>query len=150
MSQDSQLSRRQFLKMGALAGGASLLAACGGPAAPEGAALPDLTSGNSIPLEELIAAAKSEGQLTTIALPHDWANYGEIIETFKTKYGLTINELNPDAGSADELEAIRANKDSKGPQAPDVIDIGVGHTADCHDRWLARQVQGCRPGIPSR
>jgi putative spermidine/putrescine transport system substrate-binding protein len=114
--------------MGALAGGASLLAACGGPAAPEGAALPDLTSGNSIPLEELIAAAKSEGQLTTIALPHDWANYGEIIETFKTKYGLTINELNPDAGSADELEAIRANKDSKGPQAPDTIDVGVGHT----------------------
>jgi hypothetical protein len=44
-------------------------------------------------------AAKAEGQLTTIALPHDWANYGEIIETFKTKYGLTVNELNPDAGS---------------------------------------------------
>ncbi|MDL1945005.1 ABC transporter substrate-binding protein [Chloroflexi bacterium CFX2] len=63
-----------------------------------------------------------------VALPHDWANYGEIISTFKAKYGLTINELNPDAGSADELEAIRANKDSKGPQAPDVIDIGIGHT----------------------
>jgi putative spermidine/putrescine transport system substrate-binding protein len=129
MSQNARLSRRQFLKMGALAGGASVLAACGGgPAAPGGAALPDLTSGNSIPLEELIAAAKTEGQLTTIALPHDWANYGEMIETFKTKYGLKINELNPDAGSADELEAIRANKDSKGPQAPDVIDVGVGHT----------------------
>lgn len=91
--------------------------------------LPDLTSGESIPLDDLIAAAKTEGQLTTIALPHDWANYGEIISTFKAKYGLTINELNPDAGSADELEAIRANKESKGPQAPDVIDIGIGHTA---------------------
>jgi ABC-type Fe3+ transport system substrate-binding protein len=52
-----------------------------------------------------------------------------MLSTFKAKYGLTVNELNPDAGSADELEAIRANKDSKGPQAPDVIDIGVGHTA---------------------
>jgi putative spermidine/putrescine transport system substrate-binding protein len=124
------MTRRQFLKLSATAGGAAFLAACaGGQATPEAAALPDLTSGNTIPMEALTAAAKTEGQLTTIALPHDWANYGEIIETFKTKYGLKINELNPDAGSADELEAIRANKESKGPQAPDVIDIGVGHTA---------------------
>jgi len=41
---------------------------------------------------------------------------------------MAVNELNPDAGSADELEAIRANKEAGGPQAPDVIDIGVGHT----------------------
>ena len=40
---------------------------------------------------------------------------------------MQVNELNPDAGSADELEAIRANKDSKGPQAPDVVDVGVGY-----------------------
>src|SRR5690606_16843045 len=33
-------------------------------------------------------------------------------------------ELNPDAGSGDEIEAIKANKDNKGPQAPDVIDVG--------------------------
>jgi putative spermidine/putrescine transport system substrate-binding protein len=61
-------------------------------------------------------------------LPHDWANYGEMIETYKSKYGMKVNELNPDAGSSDELEAIKANKESKGPQAPDVIDVGVGHT----------------------
>ncbi len=123
-----RLSRRDFLKVGAAAGAGALLAACGPKAAAPGAALPDLTSGNSIPLDDLIAAARSEGELTTIALPHDWANYGEIIETYKSKFGLKINELNPDAGSSDELEAIRANKDSKGPQAPDVIDVGVGHT----------------------
>ena len=65
-------------------------------------------------LEELVAAAQAEGELTVIALPHDWCNYGEVIETFKSKYGLTVNELNPDAGSGDELEAIKANKDNKG------------------------------------
>jgi len=123
-----KVSRRDFLKVGATVLGTSALMAACGPEATEVAGLPDLTSGNSIPLDDLIAAAKTEGQLTTIALPHDWANYGEMLETFKTKYGLTVNELNPDAGSADELEAIRANKESKGPQAPDVIDIGVGHT----------------------
>ena len=73
----------------------------------------------------LIAAAKAEGQLTVIALPHDWCGYGAVIEGFKTKYGLKVNELNPDAGSGDEVEAIKANKDNKGPQAPDTIDVGL-------------------------
>src|ERR1044072_5432852 len=75
-------------------------------------------------MDALIAAAKEEGTLTTIALPHDWCNYGEVIDGFKSKYGLEVNELNPDAGSGDEVEAIKANKDNKGPQAPDVIDVG--------------------------
>ena len=77
------------------------------------------------PSAELIAAAKQEGQLTTIALPHDWCGYGAVIDGFKAKYGLTVNELNPDAGSGDEVEAIKANKGNTGPQAPDVIDVGL-------------------------
>ena len=77
-------------------------------------------------MDELVAAAKAEGQLTTIALPHDWCGYGDVIAGFKAKYPeITINELNPDAGSADDVEAIKANKDNKGPQAPDVIDVGL-------------------------
>ena len=75
--------------------------------------------------QELIDAAKKEGQLSVIALPHDWCNYGEIITNFKAKYGLTVNEITPDAGSGDEIEAIKANKDNPGPQAPDVIDVGI-------------------------
>ncbi|MFN3509209.1 MAG: ABC transporter substrate-binding protein [Allorhizobium sp.] len=78
------------------------------------------------PSAELIEAAKKEGMLTTIALPHDWCGYGEVIAAFKKKYPeITVNELNPDAGSADEVEAIKANKDNKGPQAPDVVDVGL-------------------------
>ncbi len=76
-------------------------------------------------LDTLIAAAKKEGSVTTIALPHDWCNYGEVISSFKAKYGLNVNELNPDAGSGDEVEAIKANKGNTGPQAPDVIDVGL-------------------------
>jgi len=78
-------------------------------------------------MDDLVAAATAEGQLTTIALPHDWCGYGALIDGFKAKYpGITVNELNPDAGSGDEIEAIKANKDNKGPQAPDVIDVGLG------------------------
>src|SRR5687768_13595918 len=78
-------------------------------------------------MDELVAAAKKEGQLTTIALPHDWCGYGAVLQGFKEKYGIEINELNPDAGSSDEIEAIKANKDNKGPQAPDVIDVGFSY-----------------------
>ncbi len=77
------------------------------------------------PPDALVAAAKKEGQLTVIALPHDWCGYGAVIAAFQKKYGIHINELNPDAGSGDEVEAIKANKGNKGPQAPDVIDVGL-------------------------
>lgn len=77
------------------------------------------------PMAELVKAAQAEGQLTTIALPHDWCNYGEAIDAFKAKYGLTVNELNPDGSSGDEIEAIKANKGNTGPQAPDVVDVGL-------------------------
>jgi putative spermidine/putrescine transport system substrate-binding protein len=111
---------------------ALLLLACApvAPAAPAAstpagdAAITEVAVDVTPEMAELIAAAQEEGMLTTIALPHDWCNYGEMIETFKAKYGLEINELDPNAGSGDELEAIRANKDNRGPQAPDVIDVG--------------------------
>ncbi|PZM13681.1 ABC transporter substrate-binding protein [Rhizobium tubonense] len=80
---------------------------------------------SAAPSDDLIAAAKKEGSLTTIALPHDWCGYGDVIAGFKAKYGLTVNELNPDAGSGDEVEAIKANKGNTGPQAPDVVDVGL-------------------------
>ena len=75
--------------------------------------------------DDLVKAAKAEGQLSVIALPHDWCGYGGMIDGFKNTYGIALNELNPDAGSGDEVEAIRANKGNKGPQAPDVIDVGL-------------------------
>ena len=85
----------------------------------------------------LEAAAKAEGQLTTIALPHDWCGYGAVIEGFKAKYpDIKVNELNPDAGSADELEAIRANKGNTGPQAPDVIDVGLSFGPQAKEEGL--------------
>ena len=81
--------------------------------------------GEAAGLDDLAAAAKTEGQLTVIALPRDWCGYGALIDSFKAKYGIAVNELNPDGGSGDEVEAIKANKDNKGPQAPDVIDVGL-------------------------
>ncbi len=88
-------------------------------------------------LADLEAAAKAEGMLTTVALPHSWCGYGDVIAGFKAKYpDIQVNELNPDAGSADEVEAVKANKDNKGPQAPDVVDVGLAYGPSMKDEGL--------------
>ena len=89
-----------------------------------------------VPDPALLAAAKAEGTVTTIALPHDWCNYGESISTFKERTGLEVNELDPNAGSGDEVEAIRANKDNPGPSAPDVIDVGLSFGPSAKEEGL--------------
>jgi putative spermidine/putrescine transport system substrate-binding protein len=75
----------------------------------------------------LIAAAKAEGGLTTIALPPSWCNYGALLAGFTAKYGIPISNLNPDGSSQQELDAITANQANKGPAAPDVIDVGLSY-----------------------
>ncbi len=134
---DRRLDRRQFLKLGVGAGVAAWLAGCSlRPTAP----LADLLSGgNSIPMDQLIAAAKQEGSLTTIALPHDWANYGKMLSAFKSKYDLRVNELDPGAGSGEELQAIRQGQTDSQFQAPDVLDIGMGFTEPAKSEGLLSQ-----------
>ena len=101
-------------------------------------------------MDQLVTAAKQEGQLTTIALPHDWCGYGELIASYKTKYGIKVNELNPDAGSGDEIEAIKANKGNKGPQAPDVIDVGLSFGPSAKKEGLPDASQGRHLGHDPR
>jgi putative spermidine/putrescine transport system substrate-binding protein len=79
--------------------------------------------GTKAGMAELIKNAKKEGKLNTIALPPDWANYGEMMSTFQKKYGIKITNDNPDGSSAQENEAIRSLKGDS--RAPDVVDVGV-------------------------
>ena len=111
------------------------------------------------PSEELIAAAKKEGMLTTIALPHDWCGYGDVIASFKAKYPeIQVNELNPDAGSADEVEAVKANRPAKLIEETHVAEVRIaallhdvghgpfGHFFDDHflsDFGLTHETLGC-------
>jgi len=73
-------------------------------------------------MDALIAAAKKEGQLNVIALPPDWANYGEIIKSFTAKYGIKVNSAQPDGSSQDEINAVKQLKGTD--RAPDVLDLG--------------------------
>jgi len=78
--------------------------------------------GRTISIKELITEAKKEGRLNTIALPPDWANYGEIMSTFQKKYGVPITNASPEASSAEENQAIVSLKGQS--RAPDVVDDG--------------------------
>ena len=104
---------------GLLASASVVFAAC---SSTGGGAKAGTSAGN---MDDLVKAAKAEGNLTTIALPHSWCNYGEMLTGFTAKYGIKINELNPDGSSAQEIDAIKANQTNPGPQAPDVIDVGL-------------------------
>ena len=73
-------------------------------------------------MDGLVKAAKAEGGLNVIALPPDWANYKEIIDTFSSKYGIKVNSAQPDANSQDEINA--ANQQKGKSTAPDVFDLG--------------------------
>ena len=67
--------------------------------------------------------SRYKGELNVIGFQKDWCNYGEILSAFSDKYDIKINELNSDAGSGDKIDAIKANMDNKGSQAPDVVDV---------------------------
>jgi putative spermidine/putrescine transport system substrate-binding protein len=74
-------------------------------------------------MKALIAAAKKEGTLNVIALPPDWANYGNIIKTFSQKYGIKVNSANPSGSSQEEVDAIKQENGTAA--APDVVDVGL-------------------------
>ena len=74
-------------------------------------------------INALVAAAKKEGTLNVIALPTNWANYGNIISGFEQKYGIKINSANPSGSSQDEVNAVKQENGTAA--APDVLDIGM-------------------------
>ncbi|MFJ4680054.1 MULTISPECIES: ABC transporter substrate-binding protein [unclassified Kitasatospora] len=73
-------------------------------------------------MDGLVAAAKKEGKLHVITLPRDWANYGKLMDDFKAKYGIEIEDENPDGSSQDEINAIKSRKGQD--RAPDTVDLG--------------------------
>ena len=73
-------------------------------------------------MDDLVKAAQKEGKLNVIALPPDWANYGEIIDAFSKKYDIEVQSDQPDGASQDEINAADQLKGTD--RAPDVFDLG--------------------------
>ena len=65
---------------------------------------------------------RSEGTLNVIALPANWANYGNIIKDFTAKYGIKVNSIAPSDSSAQEVTQIQQKNGTS--LAADVLDVG--------------------------
>ena len=61
-------------------------------------------------MNALVTAARKEGTLNVITLPANWANYGTFKKDFTAKYGIKINDANPDGSSQDEINAVNQLK----------------------------------------
>ncbi|MGH2934840.1 MAG: extracellular solute-binding protein [Gaiellaceae bacterium] len=118
------MSRSQMLKRSAAAAaGLTVLSTPGLAWASErGIRVSPPLKGHGFNMKELVANAKKEGHLNTIALPPDWANYGEMMSTFQKKYGIKISNSNPDGSSAQENQAVQSLQGD--PRAPDAVDDG--------------------------
>lgn len=140
--------RPLFAAVGLLAASALALTGCAS-AAPAPAAAPaegavDAATATSVEdfgsFEALEEAAKAEGALNVIALPRDWANYGEILDLFASKYPeITINEQSPDISSQEEITAAETNKGLD--TAPDVFDLGLTVALQSTDYFAPYMVQ---------
>jgi putative spermidine/putrescine transport system substrate-binding protein len=89
-------------------------------------------------VDAVCAAGKTEGQVNLIATPPDWANYGQMITDFKTKYGITVKSDQPDVDSAAE---IKAATDLAGTgRQPDLFDLTAAVAAASTDKLAPYEV----------
>jgi putative spermidine/putrescine transport system substrate-binding protein len=122
-----------------VAGALFLLTACGQTTSTTTSAANAKSAADVGGMDALVAAAKKEGKLNIIAVPPDWANYGEIIDGFKAKYGITIDSANPNGSSQDEVNAVKQLAGTS--RAPDVLDIGKAVTLANLDLYAPYKVQ---------
>lgn len=121
------MSRRSFLGMLGLAGIACTaglgLTGCEDSAAPAAEAV----DYNSMPLDDIIAQAKEEGQINSVGMPDTWANWVGTWDDIEEKYGIT--QADQDMSSAEEI-AMFKQEGTDGTK--DIGDVGQqwGPTAE--------------------
>ena len=91
-------------------------------------------------VDAVCAAGKTEGQVTLIATPNNWANYGQMITDFQTKYGIKVQSDKPDANSQDEIN--QATQLAGTGRQPDIFDLGSVVAAAHTDMYAPYQPAG--------
>jgi len=94
------------------------------PSASAAVAAKDATSAADMGgVDAVCAAGKAEGQVTLIATPPDWANYGQMITDFQNKYGIKVQSDQPDADSQTEINTAKQLAGTG--RQPDIFDLGT-------------------------
>ncbi len=123
----SSISRRELLRRGTLSAlGLASAASINGILDVSQASAAGVSAGRGS-LSRLIAGAKQEGQVTTVGLDPSWVNYGEIIDTFHRKYGVTLTDSAPTAVGAQIVQAV-ASLEGQDREA-DVVELSFTYTA---------------------
>jgi len=103
--------------------GVSAPASAPASAAASPVAAKDATSAAAMGgVDAVCAAGKQEGQVTLIATPNNWANYGQMITDFQTKYGIKVQSDQPDTDSQGEINAAKQLAGTG--RQPDIFDLG--------------------------
>ena len=76
----------------------------------------DLTS---LTLDEIIEGAKEEGEVASVGMPDDWANWAGSWQALSDQYG--ISHTDSDMSSAEELSTFENEKDAP---TKDIGDVG--------------------------
>ena len=76
---------------------------------------------NAATLEEITAAAKEEGEVVSVGMPDEWADWGSLWNTMSETYGLSHNDT--DMSSSEELQMFATEGENA---TKDIGDVGYG------------------------
>ena len=109
-------------------------AACGGSSepAPEEPAAEALDL-NSMTVDELIAAAQEEGDVQSVGMPDEWADWGSLWAYMNDTYGITHEDV--DMSSAEELQMFVTEGENG---TKDIGDVGYAFTSQVIDEDLTQ------------
>jgi putative spermidine/putrescine transport system substrate-binding protein len=134
---DRSINRRALLRRGAAAG----LGLAGVGALPRLLDTSDAFAAAAeavapyTPDPKLLAAAKKEGQINVITIPlKGWADYDEIMAVFQKRFGIKINDANPNGSSGQEVQAINLLRGQS--RGPDVVDLSLSWALTGHKQGI--------------
>ncbi len=88
---------------------------------------------NSKSLDEIIAAAKEEGDIESVGMPDEWANWGNAWAAIKDTYGITHTDA--DMSSAEELQMFQTEGENG---TKDIGDVGQAFGAQAVEQDLVQ------------
>lgn len=104
-----------------------LLTGCSG----SGSSTAEKVDLNSMTLEEITAKAKEEGEVNSVGMPDDWANWDYTWQGISDTYGLKHTDV--DLSSAEELAMFEAEKNNA---TKDIGDVGETYGAVAEEQGL--------------
>lgn len=88
---------------------------------------------NSKSLDQIIADAKKEGDIESVGMPDEWANWGNAWKAIKDKYGITHTDA--DMSSAEELQMFQTEGKNG---TKDIGDVGQAFGQQAIDEDLVQ------------